>query len=237
MHSNQQPVLAALVEPTPALTSVNGLTGMLDSMVRALAQLVPGTQMGICARNSAGTHETLAGTHRLAFALDNIQRHLDEGPGLTVLQEDHTVIIDDAESEHRWPNFMPYAVDLGLRSYLGVSISVEETTLGALSLYSTNHTRLDAGRLSHAKVFAAQAAIALRQAQREIDLVEALRTSRAIGKATGLVMERFDLDDEDAFEYLARLSQKTNLKLRDIAAHLVKQSNELCHLQRAKPTA
>ncbi len=167
------------------------------------------------------------------FALDNIQRHLDEGPSLTVLSQDHTVIIDDAESEHRWPSFMPYAVELGLRSYLGVSISVEDTTLGALSLYSTTHTRLDAERLSHAKLFAAQAGLAMRQAQREINLVEALRTSRTIGKAVGILMERFDLDDEEAFDSLARLSQDTNLNLRDLAAHFVNQSNDLCHLPMA----
>jgi GAF domain-containing protein len=178
----------------------------------------------------AGTCETLAGTHRLVFALDNIQCHLDEGPSLTVIREDHTVIVDDAESEHRWPSFMPYAVGLGLRSYLGVSISVDDTTVGALSLYSTTHMHLDAERLSHAKLFAAQAALALRQAQRETDLRLALRTSRTIGNAVGLVMERFDLDDEEAFEYLARLSQRSNTKLRDLAAHLVKQSNDLRHL-------
>jgi hypothetical protein len=45
-------------------------------------------------------------------------------------------------------------------------------------------------------------------------------------------MERFDLDDQQALAYLARLSQNTNVKFRDIAAHLVKQSNELRHLQR-----
>jgi hypothetical protein len=79
-------------------------------------------------------------------------------------------------------------------------------------------------------VFAAQAAMAMRHAQRETDLVIALSTSRTIGKAIGILMERFDLDDEQGFAYLARLSQRTNIKLRDLAAHFVGRCNDLRHL-------
>ena len=49
----------------------------------------------------------------------------------------------------------------------------------------------------------------------------ALQSSRTIGKAIGLVMERFDLDDHEAFTYLVSLSQRSNIKLRDLATHLV----------------
>jgi hypothetical protein len=82
-------------------------------------------------------------------------------------------------------------------------------------------------------VFAAQAAIALSQSRRENHLAAALQSSRTIGKAIGLTMERFDLDDAEAFARLARLSQKSNVKLCDLAAHLVKQSNDLRHVTQA----
>lgn len=223
-------VQTTLLEPTPTPGSVDPAVA-LDSIAHAMSQLAPGTHVGICATNRSGTLETLVGTDPLVFALDDIQYHLDEGPCLTAIREDHTVIIDDAESEHRWPTFMRYAAGLGLRSYLGVSITVDDKPVGGLNLYSTTRMRLDADRLSHAKLFAAQAALAMRHAQRENDLVTALQSSRTIGKAIGLVMERFDLDDEEAFAYLARLSQRSNLKLRDIAAHLVKQSNDLGHFR------
>jgi hypothetical protein len=76
-------------------------------------------QVGVGAVNNAGTLQTLAGTHRLLIALHNLQKHLDQGPALTVIRAGHTVIVDEAESEHHWPSFIPYAIDLGLRSYLG----------------------------------------------------------------------------------------------------------------------
>jgi AmiR/NasT family two-component response regulator len=37
----------------------------------------------------------------------------------------------------------------------------------------------------------------------------------------GILMERFDLDSDRAFEVLKRYSQDSNLKLRDVAKHLV----------------
>ena len=202
---------------------------VLDSIIDVAGQLIPGTHVGICIADSTGILTTLAGTDPLVFALDDMQYALDEGPSLTAVREGHTVIIDDAESEHRWSRFMPYAVNLGLRSQLAVPIYVEDQALGGLNLYSTTHTHLDADRLAHARVFAAQAAIALSQSRRENHLVAALQSSRTIGKAIGLTMERFDLDDQEAFARLVRLSQKSNIKLRDIAAYLVKQSNDLRH--------
>jgi hypothetical protein len=74
------------------------------------------------------------------------------------------------------------------------------------------------------------------QAQCENDLVMALQSGRTIGKAIGLVMERFDLDDHEAFLHLATLSQKSTIKLRDVAAHLVEQSNDLRHVAQARQT-
>jgi AmiR/NasT family two-component response regulator len=43
-----------------------------------------------------------------------------------------------------------------------------------------------------------------------------------IGKALGVLMERFDLDDDEAFDYLARCSQEQNRKLYDLATELVR---------------
>jgi hypothetical protein len=64
-------------------------------------------------------------------------------------------------------------------------------------------------------------------------LVLARQSSRSIETAIGLAMERFDLDADDPFAYQPRISQRPNLKLREIAAHVVKQTNDLRHISRA----
>jgi AmiR/NasT family two-component response regulator len=54
------------------------------------------------------------------------------------------------------------------------------------------------------------------------DLREALVTRGVIGEAKGILMERFWLTDDEAFELLKRLSSEQEVKLRDIAAELVR---------------
>lgn len=53
------------------------------------------------------------------------------------------------------------------------------------------------------------------------NLEEALRTSRRIGAAIGVVMARTGLTEPEAFELLKRASQDTNRKLRLIADDVV----------------
>jgi AmiR/NasT family two-component response regulator len=72
-----------------------------------------------------------------------------------------------------------------------------------------------------AQLFAHQSAVALDYA-REIDnLQEAVKTRQEIGRAVGILMERYGLNEERAFAFLARVSQNRNVKLRDLASRLV----------------
>lgn len=200
---------------------------VLDMILHAAEHLAPGAHVGITAASGAGTYTTLAGTDSLVFMLDEMQYDLDEGPGLTAMREGQPAMVDDTTTEHRWPRFMVRAQDVGLRSHLAMPICVDGKTLGGITMYSAAQTRVDVAWLPHARLFAAQAALALGQSRRENDLFLALQSSRAIGNAVGLVMERFGLNDHEAFEYLVTMSQRSNLKLRELAEHLVKQANDL----------
>lgn len=53
------------------------------------------------------------------------------------------------------------------------------------------------------------------------DLEVALRSSRTIGAAIGIVMVSRDVDQDEAFSLLRQASSHSNRKLRDIAADLV----------------
>lgn len=50
---------------------------------------------------------------------------------------------------------------------------------------------------------------------------QALSTSRTIGAATGILMERHKVTADVAFQMLVKTSQNRNRKLRDIASELV----------------
>ena len=65
----------------------------------------------------------------------------------------------------------------------------------------------------HDEVAAAQLAVA--------HLHTALATARRIGAAIGIVMASAELTEKAAFEFIRRLSQHRNRKLRDLADDIV----------------
>jgi AmiR/NasT family two-component response regulator len=53
------------------------------------------------------------------------------------------------------------------------------------------------------------------------DLQRALVSNRRIGMAMGILMERHRVTEEQAFDQLRDLSQRRNIKLRDVAEQLI----------------
>ena len=53
------------------------------------------------------------------------------------------------------------------------------------------------------------------------ELQRALVSNRRIGMAMGILMERHRLTEEHAFDRLRDLSQRSNVKLRDVAEQVI----------------
>lgn len=49
----------------------------------------------------------------------------------------------------------------------------------------------------------------------------ALDSRDAIGQSKGILMERYEIDDQAAFNMMVKLSQSTNVPVRDIARRLI----------------
>ncbi|GAA4769013.1 ANTAR domain-containing protein [Actinomycetospora chibensis] len=70
-------------------------------------------------------------------------------------------------------------------------------------------------------MFVAHASLALAGTDRVENLEKALVRRDVIGQAKGILMNRYDVDADEAFARLRRASQHTNTKLHDVAAWLV----------------
>jgi hypothetical protein len=57
-------------------------------------------------------------------------------------------------------------------------------------------------------------------------LALAVDARKLVGQAMGILMERFDVDDDRAFAMLRRHPKDTNTKLRDVAQHLIDTRNQ-----------
>ncbi|HEX2578337.1 MAG TPA: GAF and ANTAR domain-containing protein [Aquihabitans sp.] len=141
-----------------------------------------------------------------------------EGPCLDAITEEDVFRTGDLTTEDRWPQFSTRAHDeTGITSILSVRLFIEEDTLGALNLYSTEEDAFDDTDVSLASVFAVHAAVAMSSAKREHDLEAKADTRDLIGRAKGILMAREHVTDERAFDLLRQASQRLNVKVVDIA--------------------
>lgn len=145
----------------------------------------------------------------------------EDGPILQVLQTVDAVAVDDAEADVRWPAWCAQAAELGLRSILLLRLSVGERAAGIVLAAHTEPHAFDRDDLAVAHIVARHASIAVATAQHAANLAEAVDARKLVGQAMGILMERFGIDADHAFEVLRRYSQVGNLKLRDVACHLI----------------
>jgi AmiR/NasT family two-component response regulator len=52
-----------------------------------------------------------------------------------------------------------------------------------------------------------------------------LHSRKVIGQAIGMIMERYQMDEDRAFAFLIRASSHGNIKLRDVAQVMVDDRN------------
>ncbi len=176
-----------------------------------------------------GRIETVAGTDELVYRLDQMQYDFDEGPCLDALRGAPVQRVDDMPAEDRWPQFAPKAADAGVRSHMAMELYADERSIGGLNLYSRSSHAFDEDTRHLAWLFASHAAMAMGHTRRHEDMSQALATRKVIGQAIGAVMQRFELDEARAFEFLVRVSNSGNIKLRDVAQQVVDELNAQAH--------
>lgn len=127
-------------------------------------------------------------------------------------------------------------MERGLRAQLAVGLYADGDSLGGINLYSTQADEIADEAVEIAELFAAQAAIALGRSREALQMHEALESRKVIGQALGLLMERYEMNEERAFQFLMRASSTSNTKLRDVAAELVATANERPGGRHTRPT-
>jgi hypothetical protein len=174
-------------------------------------------------RRPGGPVETVLPTSPEVAEAHELQIALGEGPCLDVFKADSqgTCIVGDSASDIRFPAWGPAAAKADVRSAMSAVMKTTERTYGSLNVFAAEPHTFDLDDLAVLDIFSRRAARAMAIAQDHEGLTKALDSRKLIGQAQGILMERFDLDDNRAFEFLTRLSQERNTKLRPIAQWIV----------------
>jgi GAF domain-containing protein len=206
----------------------------MDSLLQMVADLtktvMPGNPEASVLLLAKDQPNTVSSTGELATDLDESQYETGQGPCLHAARTGEVTEIRDTRADDRWPDYTPRAVEHGNLSSLSIPLAIDPDAqvTGALNIYARRPDAFDEASRSVATRFAPYAAVAagnLYAYQSARDMADNLQTaleSRAvIDQAKGILMERYKLTPDQAFQLLARVSMTTNRKLRDIADHLV----------------
>lgn len=171
--------------------------------------------------------ESLAGTDDVPEDIDRFQAETGEGPCIDAIRDQEAFATGHLSEEQRWPEFTRRAIEAtGVESILSFRLFLEQDTMGALNLYSTQVDAFDDRDRAVGAVFAAHAAVAMHHVRREEELERKAESRDTIGQAKGILMAREHITDEQAFEILRRASQRLNLKLRVVADRVVHGEGE-----------
>ena len=202
---------------------------LLEVLTGRCAELLDVASAGLLLADGRDALHVMAASSTAARDLEILQVQRAEGPCQDCYLTGHQVLVEDlTEHAHRWPQFVPAALQAGFRSVHTVPMRLRSRTLGALGLFGGQTGALDERDLSLAQALADVASIALTQSrEREDDatlagqLQTALNSRVVLEQAKGVLAQRGDLDMTQAFEALRGFARDRNLKLSEVAEAVV----------------
>jgi GAF domain-containing protein len=232
--SSQNPQPANAAEALERLGRLSLRELSMESLLQQVAELsktvMPGNPETSVLLLVKDKPTTVVSTGQLATDLDERQYERGHGPCLHAARTGELTEIPDTRTERRWPDYTPRAAERGNLSSLSIPLAIDEDAQvsGALNIYAREPDAFDEDARAAATGFAPYAAIAVAnmhayESARNIadNLQVALETRAVIDQAKGILMERYKLTADQAFQVLSRVSMNSNRKVRDIADRLV----------------
>lgn len=199
----------------------SGTEQVLDEIVQTAIRLIPhAAEASITVVKARRNVESSAASGDLPIAVDAIQKSTGQGPCLDAAFREQIVRVPHIGEESRWPKFAERAWDAGARSMLSFQLFVSGDNLGALNVYGNTIGAFTDEDEEIGLLVAAHAAVAFADSQQISQLNAALINRDIIGQAKGILMERYKINAQQAFNLITTASANTNTKLIDIAEHL-----------------
>ncbi|WP_051821309.1 ANTAR domain-containing protein [Streptomyces sp. SCSIO 75703] len=196
-------------------------TGSADTTLRTAVELavhlMPGAEHAGISEIDRGSRRTLAWTDEVVRFAEARQGGGEPHPDWEHLWSTPVVRIEDSDADGGANTLS----GLGLRSALSLRLRADRRRLTVLTAYASKPRAFDEDGVRIGRLFTAHVSLALDSATVRDQLTEAMRTRDLIGQATGILMERLNIDAAGAFESLVRASQRENVKLRDLARRIV----------------
>lgn len=200
---------------------------------RAVRQAVAGVDgcdfAGVSLRSHHGEVQTPVWTSPAVLAADAMQVALKEGPSLEPMWISDHVIVDDLNTNRRWPLWAPEVVNLGLRSLISVRLPGGTQTFAALNLYSAKAYGFGTQSLDHACSYAVEVLEvleAIEVAGGATGFEAAMSTRSVVGMAEGMMTYRYGFSRKRALALLQMYSARSHVSLQDAATEFVSEGRD-----------
>jgi GAF domain-containing protein len=221
--------LAASLAELSSLPVADGdrqqLLGRMSVLVRSA---VPAARAVSISLGSPLAPQLLGSDSTEAQAFDGRQMHAGEGPCWDAYSSGETALTGDVGTDPRWPTLAGMSASGAVRSVLAIPLPENGAPVGVLNVYSDEPdaftpTSLRIAELVAAAVSGVLQTVAERESLRTLaaNLERALTSRAVIDQAKGVLMARLGVDADQAFARLVALSNRLNVKLRDLAQLVV----------------
>lgn len=151
-----------------------------------------------------------------------------QGPCHDAFTTGQQVVATDLREEHRWPDYVPLALEQGCQAVAGIPMLAADQRIGALNLYSHaprawNDDALDIAQIlaDMASGYIVNARVLSEAARTTQQLQHALESRIIVEQAKGILAERHGVDPATAFDFLRKHARAENTKVHDIARAIV----------------
>jgi GAF domain-containing protein len=203
------------------------LPDVLTEVVHIARRALPGAEASSITLIRDDRAFTAAFDGQIAMDADELQYERGHGPCLDAGRAGELFLVTDMRTEERWPDYAVHAADRGVGSSLSVPLPFQRATIGALNNYATTPDAFGDADVALGQEVAAFVAVAVGNAEataratQDVTNMRAAMLSRSvIEQAKGILMERYKVTSEQAFTLLTHASQRSNVKLRDVAEEL-----------------
>jgi GAF domain-containing protein len=211
--------------------TVDTLLSLLTSAVARM--VVSASGAGLTVPGPTTEIVSIASTDPIVEQVDALQYELGEGPCLTAWRNGTLVQVADVATETRWPRWAEAAARTSVACCLSAPLVVGSSSMGAVKVYAERPGSFGEQDEATLRLFAAQAAILLSQAETyrragelSHNLAEQLRQRDDVNRACGMLMQREQVAAESALTFLMSMAERDGRSVHETASRLLRRTGQ-----------
>ncbi len=205
-----------------------GFAPALQQTVDAARILLDADTAGLMLADADGALHWASAADQAGQIAEAAQEQLSQGPCSTAFAQQAPAAVRDAANDPKCGELASVLLGIGVMAALSVPVEVEGGPIGTLDVYTRSRRDWDASEVAALQAYAgvvgsllASASVARVQGRLATQLRTALEHRSVIERARGLLMARYSLDAQTAFERLRGQARSSGRKVADIAAELL----------------